>query len=263
MSPRTTHNCTLLAAGGLALLATLPLSGCRGDRSDKPPRQFFPDMDDQPRWNPQSESQFYPDGRTMRQPPANTVPFGVTAVVATEPWAAPFNAKRDEFLGEALSSEIYAGVDEAGNFISQIPIPLTMDLMSLGQSKYNIYCATCHGINGEGAFASQDPNRGSMVGRRWSIAIPSFDDPKYLPDGERGQDGYLFTVAREGFGVKPNLTMAGYAHALDTRETWAVIAYIRALQQSHLGTLADVPEAARAALGDPPPPPPPPTEGQP
>ncbi len=261
MSPRTTHNCRLLAVGGLVLFAVLPLTGCRGDRSDKPPRQFIPDMDHQPRWNPQSESQFYADGRTMRQPPENTVPFGVSYVLSNEPWAEPFNTKRDEFLGGALSTEIYEGMDADGNFVTRIPIPVTTDLMAMGQIKFNIYCATCHGMNGEGAFGSSDPNLGTMVGKRWSIAIPSFDDPKYLPGGERGQDGYIFNIAREGFGVKPNLTMEGYAYALDTRETWAVVAYIRALQQSHLGTLADVPEAQRAALGDPPPPPP--TEGTP
>lgn len=263
MSPRTTHNFRLLVAGGVALFAVMPMTGCRGDRSDKPPRQFIPDMDDQPRWNPQSESAFYADGRTLRQPPEHTVPFGVSYVLSTEPWAEPWNTKRDEFLGDALSPEIYAGMDETGDFITTIPIPVTTDFIRMGQTKYNIFCATCHGINGEGSFASQDPNLGSMVGRRWSGAIPGFDDPRFLAGGERGQDGYLFTVARDGVGVKPNLTMQGYAYALDIRETWAVVAYIRALQQSHLGTLADVPEAQRAALGAPPPQPEPePTEDQ-
>ena len=30
----------------LGAIASAPLTGCRGDRTDKPPRQFFPDMDE-------------------------------------------------------------------------------------------------------------------------------------------------------------------------------------------------------------------------
>ncbi len=254
---------------GLALLAAGGLTGCRGDRSDNPPRQFFPDMDQQPRWNPQSQTEFYADGRTMRPPVARTVPFGVSAVVSEAGWAGPFNDKRDEFLGDALSPEIYTGQDDMMEYVTKIPVPVTMDLMRTGQTKFNIYCATCHGLNGEGG----NPDTGSMVGRRWTIPVPSFHDPKYLPGGDRGQEGYLFLVSRQGVINAGQQTMPGYAHALDTRDSWAVVAYLRALQTSHLGTLADVPEAERAALGSPPPPPPPPatetpaapapTEGQP
>lgn len=266
MSRRTTHTPWLVVAGSLALLAALPMTGCRGDRSDKPPRQFFPDMDTQPRWNPQSETRFYADGRTMRQPVVGTVPFGTTSVVSDADWAKPFRDKRDEFLAEDYRR--YDGTDDMGEFVTEIPVPVTANLMRLGQGKFNVYCATCHGINGEGANSGQDPERGSMVGRLWNIAVPTFDDPKYLPGGARGQDGYLFTVARRGVVNAGNQTMPGYAHALDTNESWAVVAYIRALQRSHLGTLGDVPEPERAALGSPPPPPPPaqpdpaPTEGQ-
>lgn len=247
MSPRKTHTLRL-AAAGLALLAALPLTGCRGDRSDKPPRQFFPDMDNQPRWKPQSESGFYADKRTMRQPVTGTVPFGTTYVLSDAAWAEPFNRKRAEFLGE--SYEIYDGTDEAGDFVTTIPIKVDAKLIALGKTKFDIYCATCHGLNGEGANSAQEPTRGSMVGRRWSIPVPTFHDPKYLPGGDFGQDGYIFTVARHGVR-----TMPSYGHALDTHDAWAVVAYIRALQASYLGTLDDVPEDQRAALGSPPPPP--------
>ena len=108
-------------------------------------------------------------------------------------------------------------------------------------------------MNGEGANATQDQTRGSMVGRRWSIPIPTFHDPLYLPGGDRGQDGYLYTVARKGIN-----TMPAYGHALGSRDTWAVVAYIRALQASHLGTPEDVPDGI--SIGSPPPPPPPQTE---
>lgn len=263
MTARTSHTLrTLLACA--AALAVMGLAGCRGDRSDKPPRQFFPDMDNQPRWKPQSETPFYADGRTMRQPPAHTVPFGVSAVISDASWAEPFNTKRADFLRE--SPEVYEGTDELGEFVTTIPLPVSRQFVLRGQQRFNIYCATCHGMNGEGA----DPpgqtfpdGRGSPVGRRWSIPVPSFHNPIYLPGGERGQDGYIFTVARKGVRSMPP-----YGHALDAHDAWAVVAYIRALQTSHLGSVDQVPEAERTQLGAPPPAPAPagapaPTEAKP
>lgn len=252
MSPRVTQTVRVLTAGSLTLLAAMPLTGCRGDRSDKPPRQFLPDMDDQPRWNPQSESGFYADKRTMRKPVEGTVPFGTTAMVSDADWAEPFNTKRDEFL--AVNYNRYEGVDEMGDFLEEIPVPVTAEMMRLGQTKFNIYCAVCHGYNGEGSNPALEPDRGSMVGRRWSIPVANFHDPKFREGGEFGRAGYIYSIARHGKGQKPNQSMPGYAHALDSQETWAVVAYIRALQRSHQGTLSDVPESERSTLGTPPPP---------
>lgn len=257
------------AALGAASVGVLP--GCRGDRSNKPPRQFFPDMDDQPRWNPQSETAFFADKRTMRTPPAHTVPFGETSIVSEEPWAAHAQMRRGEFLRAGY--EIYEGSDEMLEPVTRIPVPVTMELLQRGRERFSIYCAVCHGYNGEGASipTQQMPEgMGGMVGRRWSIPVPSFHNPIYFEGGERGQAGYLFTVARRGVVNNGNQTMPGYAHALDTYDTWAVVAYIRALQQAWLGELSDVPEPLRAQLGAPPAPPQPeaqpeqapPTEGQ-
>jgi mono/diheme cytochrome c family protein len=253
MSPRVTHIARLALGAALAAGLTGPLAGCRGDRSDNPPRQFLPDMDDQPKWKPQSESAFFADGRTMRKPVEGTVPFGVMSVLSDAPWAAPANARREAFL--AAESEIYEGVDEMGDFVEEIPVPISADLLRQGREKFNIYCAVCHGYNGEGSNPGADPTQGSMVGRRWSIPVASFHDERFVPGGEFGQAGYLFQIARHGKGVFPAQSMPGYRHALDAEETWAVIAYIRALQRANAGDLSDVPESERETLGSPPEPP--------
>src|SRR5687768_11368078 len=89
------------AAAALALIAAgAALPACRGDRKAKPPRQFLPDMDDQYKWKPQQESEFFADGRTMRQPVAGTVAFGGTDFVSEASWAAPFMAERTSLLAE-------------------------------------------------------------------------------------------------------------------------------------------------------------------
>ncbi len=68
-SVKTTKHTTrgaLACLLALGAIATLPLGGCRGDRTDKPPRQFFPDMDDQPKKKAQSETEFFADGMSQR-----------------------------------------------------------------------------------------------------------------------------------------------------------------------------------------------------
>ena len=36
------------------------------------------------------------------------------------------------------------------SYVSQIPVPVSMNLMSRGRERFNIYCAACHGLDGYG-----------------------------------------------------------------------------------------------------------------
>ena len=47
------------------------VAGFRGCMFTKPPIQIIPDMDQQPRGNPQAESKFFADGREARMPVSN------------------------------------------------------------------------------------------------------------------------------------------------------------------------------------------------
>jgi mono/diheme cytochrome c family protein len=215
-----------LALGvGLGVLAATPMLGCRGDRSDAPPRQFFPDMDDSPKWKPQAESEFYVDQRTMRQPPAGTVAFSRADfdpdTLGEEAWASPWMDERAALL--KADEAFYTGRDADG-WLVRIPasIEVTRELVDHGRAKFDIYCAVCHGTLGDGQ---------GLVGQRWSIPVANFHDPKYTdPSLETGQDGYLFNTALHGKGVGDAQTMPGYAHAIGERDAWAIVAYIRALQ---------------------------------
>lgn len=251
-----------LLALGAALAAA---GGCRGDRSDKRPRQFFPDMDDSPKWKNQEGSEFFADGRMMRQPPAGTVAFGRASFVSEEHWAEPFMRQRSDLLKAddafylGYTSRTRTGDNEVFTYVDRIPLPVDEALIARGSERFGIYCAACHGYAGDGQ---------GMVGRRWSAAVPSFHDPKYSdpnePDG-KGKDGFLFVTARLGVpgtaglpapGDTPaqrrekvtQLKMPGYAHALSERDAWAVVAYIRVLQESRRGTPADIPAELRDSL---------------
>ena len=67
----------------IACSALMALGGCRGGRDDNTPRQFFPDLDDQMKWKPQGESDFFADGRMMRKP----VSSRSNATFPTRPWS--------------------------------------------------------------------------------------------------------------------------------------------------------------------------------
>lgn len=217
------------------------MPGCRGDRSDEPPRQFFPNMDNNPRWNPQDSSEFFADGRTMRPPVDGTIAHARWGYNDHTRIAEPFNAERRDLLGE--DDAFYRGRAGEGQYVERIPIPVTEELILRGQERFNIYCAACHGYAGDGQ---------GMVGARWSTPIPSYHvpalkDPRSA-DG-RGTDGYIFHTAMNGV-IRPDGTpsMPPYGHALSPRDAWAVVAYIRVLQASHEGTLADVPPDRRQQL---------------
>jgi mono/diheme cytochrome c family protein len=245
----------MILAGHLAAGAIIAMPGCRGDRSDKPPRQFFPDMDDAPKFKPQSENPFFLDNRSMRPVVEGTVPFGRFEYTGMGPgespdpgWQMILASERAELLKD--DDAFYRGItgsrpDGALTFVERIPIPVTQAMIARGQERYGIYCAICHGEFGRGE---------GMVGQRWAArAVANLMDPKYMdlnePDG-RGMDGFLFHTAMNGVpdpatGV---LRMPAYSHALSADDAWAVVAYIRVLQEAQSGTLEQVPEPRRGQI---------------
>jgi mono/diheme cytochrome c family protein len=238
-----------IAAGAL-------LAGCRGDRSDSPPRQFIPDMDDSPKWDPQAGSDFYADSRMLRPTPEGTVPFGIydfdpvafERQYGDEQWAESVVNSRADLLKN--DSAFFYGLDEQGEFLDRAPVEFDRDLILRGQERFNIYCSVCHGYFGDGQ---------GMVGNRWAYLPANFHDPKYADPNERtGKDGYLFNVARNGVwdnvetgGAEPVFSgtqkMPSYGHAVDERDAWAIVAYIRVLQASRTD-IDSIPQDAREQL---------------
>lgn len=251
----TTSKLSAPATVALAL-AVAALAGCRGDRDDKPPRQFFPDMDDMPRWGVQSESEFFEDGRTMRQQVKGTVPFSRSPMSeamlnGSGDWSKPFATDRNDLLKD--NPAFSTGKNADGTFIASIPAEVTKEMLLVGQKKFNIYCAVCHGYEGDGLGIVGDTTKDRPFS--WSSAIPSYHDIKYRSqdpadaNSQKHKDGFLFDTARNGvIDTTGAQKMPGYKHALSERDSWAVVAYIRALQRARLGTAGDLPEATRQAV---------------
>jgi mono/diheme cytochrome c family protein len=104
------------------------------------------------------------------------------------------------------------------------PAHLDRALLELGHRKYEATCAACHGITGDGD---------SVVTTKMSLRQP----PTLLDERLRTMPSQqIYDIVSEGYGVMPR-----YATALDPRERWAVVAYVRALQTAAALPLADAP----------------------
>ncbi|GJQ29951.1 MAG: quinol:cytochrome C oxidoreductase [Phycisphaerae bacterium] len=233
----------------LAVIGAAALTGCRGTREDEPPRQFFPDMDDQMKWTPQSSSEMFADGRTLRPVVPNTVAWGRSSATGEEPWAGHWKAMRGDLL--KADDVFYTGVegknaDGTPKYVRTIPKTMPVDVETLlrGQDRYNIYCTACHGYAGDG--------QGMVAKAGYNPVVPSYFDATFFDStNNRSLDGYIFHTIRHGKPDAANpevLTMPAYGHALNERDAWAVVAYVRTLQASRTGTLADVPASKQDAL---------------
>jgi mono/diheme cytochrome c family protein len=209
-----------LAIFALCVLATVAVLGFRGTHFRKPPLYIFPDMERQPKLRPQTANAFFDNGMSSRLPVAGTVARSQPIRVGEQliyPW-------QDTPLTTGL-------VTGTTNFVELNPLPVTDELLQRGQQVFNINCAACHSKVGDGNGTPKRIGAMAVVGNLHDKRIVE------LTDGE------LFNTISYGKNL-----MLGYAATLPIQDRWAAVAYLRALQLSRLGTLDEVPEAARGAL---------------
>ncbi len=207
---------------GVAVVLVLLIAGRRGDISRKPPFEIFPDMDRQLKLRPQTPNGFFPNGLSSQLPPPGTIarsePMRVGGREVYPFEDAPVNTGRP------------AGEGSTTNFIALNPLPVTAQLLARGQQRYTIYCTPCHGQTGEG---------NGVVKKFGYATIRSLHEPVVVRQG----DGEMFNTI--GYGKS---TMLGYAAQIPVEDRWAIVAYVRALQLSRLGSVDDLSPESRAKL---------------
>lgn len=164
-------------------------------------------MASQPDHKPLEASEFFPDKQLARQPVAGTVSSGWT--------------RTNERV------ELSANFDKNSN---ELPFPLTQEVLQRGRERFEINCAVCHGLIGDG---------GGMIVRRGFSPPPTFHD-EHLRNAPLG---HFYDVITNGFGG-----MGSYAAQVEPRDRWAIAAYIRALQVSQNVNVEDFPAEKRAEL---------------
>ena len=182
------------------------VSGCVGLESDKPPIGGIRNMHNQPRYDTQERQPFFSDQRSMRPQVENAVSREMEKGL---PWATGRTARDDGWL-DLVPPQIVARNGGGAAFIAR------------GKERYEIYCAVCHGISGDGK--GMVSRRAGALGATGLVA-PTFHDDRlrHIPDGQ------LYATIKNGVRNMP-----GYAHNIPSDDRWAIVQYVRALQLSQL-----------------------------
>jgi mono/diheme cytochrome c family protein len=112
------------------------------------------------------------------------------------------------------------------------PPPVTRALLVEGRRHFEIVCATCHGMLGDGHSV--------VASKMQQRPPPSLHDAR----AKALTPAQLYSVITNGYGLMPSL-----AANLTRHERWAVIAYIDALRVSQAASVAELPPDVRDALG--------------
>ena len=145
-------------------VASVALAGCNGCSV---PSVFLQRMEDQAKYEYYESSEFWADGKAMREPPEGTIP-------------------RERPVGNPA----FTTGREGGQLVSSIPMKLDHKALELGQKKYNIVCSQCHGRLGDG---------NSVVAENMPLRLP----PSLLQLADK-PDGHFFVAMTEGYGVMPS-----------------------------------------------------------
>lgn len=193
----------------LVVAVLLTLSGCE---------KGMHDMYHQPRYDPLDESTFWEDGGAAR------LPVPGTEISARGGFAASSSGRSGYQLASRWDRDEYA---------TSNPYPLSPALLERGRDRFQIYCALCHGVLGDGD---------GYIVRRGFPAPPSY----HIDRLRQAPDSHFFDVITHGYGL-----MYPYADRVSPADRWAIVAYIRALQLSQHAPATLLSAADRARLDAP------------
>jgi mono/diheme cytochrome c family protein len=151
------------------------------------------DMQNQPKFIPLRENQFYADGRSARPTVEGTI-------------------ARGQLQDDPL---LYTGKVN-GQEADQFPFPITEKDLARGRERFNIFCSPCHSQLGDG---------NGMIVQRGFKKPPSYFDPRLV----KAPAGHFFNVMTNGWGamgdysaqvpVADRWRIAAYIRALQLSQT--------------------------------------------
>jgi mono/diheme cytochrome c family protein len=137
-----------------AALVAMALTGC-----DEAIRQ---DMANQPKNRPESPSDFFADGRSVRPLIENTVARG------------------------SIDNDVYNVPKDFAGFPPAVKV--NEKLLQRGEDRYKIFCTPCHGLQGNGE---------GMIAARGMKHPPSY----HIDRLRQAPNGYFYDVMTNGFGA--------------------------------------------------------------
>ncbi|WP_010587457.1 quinol:electron acceptor oxidoreductase subunit ActD [Schlesneria paludicola] len=252
----------------LALIPPVLIAQKRATTTTEPRFHAVPDMDFQPKFKPQRASTLFADGRAMRPQPAGTIargdlradsrlykglesPEGQRALAESPRTPGSQAVTRFVSADASESNRLVAQADPAAApagpadpldsqpWVKTFPVPMTAKTMKRGQERYNIYCAACHGLGGDGD--------GLVTRRALELEQGTWIKPTtFHSDNLRNQPiGRVFHSITNGVRKMPK-----YGDLIPVEDRWAIVLYVRALQQSRHADVKDVPSDLVPQLRD-------------
>ncbi|MUP44529.1 cytochrome c [Gramella sp. BOM4] len=157
---------------------------------DDPNYQYMPDMYEPVGYEAYGEYDVFENGQEAKLPVEESVPRGWL------PYEYQDNPQSAAEAKENLKN----------------PLLYTEDNLAEGKQLYTIYCAVCHGDNGDG--------KGILVEREKILGVPSYDDA-----GRAITEGSVYHVMYYGLN-----NMGSYASQTSIEERWQIAHYVMSLK---------------------------------
>jgi mono/diheme cytochrome c family protein len=243
----------LVALMGAILLMLPPVAIFRamGMTNRAPRLHFMPDMD----WQDKSKTQtvsprmmndkfLFADERAMRAPVVGSVARGqldadsemyrgikkdYTPAVSVTTASGPVRTSLGSNQDQDVAATDPPAEEDVSMFITTFPqeIEVNETLLARGQNRYNIYCTACHGYAGNGdGLVNQRAVALAATGKATWTAAKSLHDP-IVKDPEKNPIGRIFDTITNG-----RTMMGPYGSQIPTEDRWAIVAYVKALQET-------------------------------
>jgi len=204
----------------LVALSLIPMGMVYKSRSagqrTSPRIQVVYDMDQQFSFKAQQENPFFADGMAMRGQPEGTVARGML---------------QDNPV-------LFTGTTDGDTmWVDTIPLEVTREFMDRGQDRFDVFCAPCHGLSGNG--------NGPVNIRATELAEGTWTPPTDVAAETvvAQPAGQIYNTIKNGIRNMP-----AYGPQISMEDRWAVVAYVRAIQASRGADIGDLPREARKQL---------------
>lgn len=177
----------------ILVTAVLGVISCNSDSA--PNYQYMPDMYHEVSYEPYGAYDVFVDRQEAKLPAEGSIPRG---------WK-PYEYENTNEGYQSAKAEL------------QNPLPYTEKNLAAGKALYTIYCAVCHGDQGDG--------KGILVQKEKILGIPSYDD-----SGRNITEGSVYHVMYYGLNA-----MGSYASQTSIEERWQIDHYVMQLKNSLLG----------------------------
>lgn len=132
------------------------------------------------------------------------------------------NAAQDGDAGEAAAADTPPEPEWITSFPEEVAV--SQETLERGRQRFDIYCSACHGYSGNGNGRVNDRGLAlSATGQAAWTAVKSVHDEEV----KKNAVGRIYDTITNGRG-----TMGPYRSQIPVEDRWAIVMYVKALQQT-------------------------------